>query len=449
MGRGATTRPSGCPRRRGPRGGPRPAAGFHCTRRAWLRRGAARGRRSGARARCRRRCSGRAWWRAGRRRGRRARAGGRRAPRRRSRRAPRARRPGGGGPAGSGSRARGPTRRRRTGSSRGASGVAMSDSTGWLAAPPPLPSLRRGPEPARIGNVLVGTASWTEKTLVASRAFYPAGVTTAEQRLRYYTRHFPVVEVDATYYALPSLENARRWAERTPPDFVFGVKAYAALTQHPVEPLRLDRDLQSALPADLRRRKSVYMRDLPPDVLDQVWLRFRSALAPLESAGKLAYVLFQMPRWFVPSRESAAYLEHAAERFAGVRVAIEFRQQGWMTERRAPRTLDFLRGAGLVYVSVDEPQGTAASVPPLAAATSEALSVVRFHGRRVETWTKPGVSTTERFRYLYRPEELREWVGRIRDLAGKSRQVHVLMNNCYRQYGVENAKDLAGLLAAS
>ena len=230
--------------------------------------------------------------------------------------------------------------------------MAMSDSTGWLAAPPPLPSLRRGPEPARIGNVLVGTASWTEKTLVASRAFYPAGVTTAEQRLRYYTRHFPVVEVDATYYALPSLENARRWAE-------------------------------------------------------------------------------------------------VAERLAGFQVAVEFRQSGWMTERRAPRTLDFLRRTGLVYVGVDEPQGTAASVPPVAAATSEALSVVRFHGRRVETWTRPGVSTTERFRYLYRPEELREWVDRIRDLAGKSRQVYALMNNCYRHYGVENAKDLAGLLAAA
>ena len=327
--------------------------------------------------------------------------------------------------------------------------MAMTDSTGWLAAPPPLASLRRGPQPARIGNVLVGTASWTEKTLVASRAFYPAGVTTAEQRLRYYTRHFPVVEVDATYYALPSLENARRWAERTPPDFVFGVKAYAALTQHPVEPLRLDKDIQHSLPDKVRRAKSVYARDLPPGMLDQIWLRFRGALAPLASAGKLGYVLFQMPRWFVPSRESATYLEQVAERLAGFQVAVEFRQSGWMTERRAPRTLDFLRRTGLVYVGVDEPQGTAASVPPVAAATSEALSVVRFHGRRVETWTRPGVSTTERFRYLYRPEELREWVDRIRDLAGKSRQVYALMNNCYRHYGVENAKDLAGLLAAA
>ena len=321
--------------------------------------------------------------------------------------------------------------------------------TDWRTAPPPLPSLRRGPEPARIDNVLVGTASWTEKTLLASRAFYPPSVTTAEQRLRYYTRHFPVVEVDATYYALPSLENARRWAERTPPDFVFGVKAYAALTQHPVEPLRLDKDLQQALPEKLRREKSVYARDVPPDVLDQIWLRFAAALAPLESAGKLGYVLFQMPRWFIPSRESDAYLERVAERLAGFRVAVEFRQSGWMTERRVPRTLDFLRAIGLVYVSVDEPQGTAGSVPPVAAATSEALSVIRFHGRRVETWTRPGVSTTERFRYLYRPEELRDWVDRIRDLAGKSRQVCAMMNNCYRHYGVENAKDLAGLLAAA
>src|SRR2546430_15226470 len=109
-----------------------------------------------------------------------------------------------------------------------------------LAAPPPLPSLQRGPEPARIGNVLIGTASWTEKTLLASRTFYPPSVTTAELRLRYYGRHFPVVEVDATYYALPSLENSRRLVERSGADFVFGVKAYAARQPHPIESARRD-----------------------------------------------------------------------------------------------------------------------------------------------------------------------------------------------------------------
>ena len=301
--------------------------------------------------------------------------------------------------------------------------------------------------PARVGNVRVGTASWTEKTLLASRTFYPPAANTAERRLRYYARHFPVVEVDATYYALPSLENARAWTERTPPDFVFGVKAYAALTHHPIQPARLPSDLQRELGQELRTKRNVYPRELPPPVLDELWRRFDAALAPVREAGKLGYLLFQMPKWFAPTRESHAYLEALPARLAESRVAVEFRQAGWMTPERQARTLDFLRRHGLVYVAVDEPQGTRSSVPPLAAATSEELAVVRFHGRKKATWDKPGVSTTERFGYLYRPDELHEWVPRIRELARRTRDVHVLMNNCYRDYAVENAKDLAGLLA--
>jgi uncharacterized protein YecE (DUF72 family) len=320
---------------------------------------------------------------------------------------------------------------------------------GFLDEPPPLAALRAGPVPARVGNVRVGTASWTDRTLVASRAFYPAAVTTPERRLRYYARHFPVVEVDATYYALPSLANARAWAARTPPDFAIGVKAYAAMTQHPVEPARLDRDLQAELPATLRRQRRVYPRDLPPAVLDEIWRRFHTALEPLRAAGKLAYVLFQLPKWFPPGRESRAYLERLPDRMPGAPVAVEFRAAGWMAEERCQRTLDLLRTHGLVYVSVDEPQGTRASVPPVAATTTEALAVVRFHGRRRDTWDRPGVGTHERFGYLYAMEELREWLPRIHMVARQARTVHVLMNNCYRHYAVQNAKELAALLAES
>src|SRR5439155_11409723 len=99
----------------------------------------------------------------------------------------------------------------------------------------PPAELERGPMPARVGNILLGTASWTEKTLLASRTFYPPAANTPERRLRYYARHFGVVEVDASYYALPTSAQARGWVERTPSDFVFGVKAYAAMTGHPVE----------------------------------------------------------------------------------------------------------------------------------------------------------------------------------------------------------------------
>ncbi len=319
----------------------------------------------------------------------------------------------------------------------------------WLELPPPLEVLAHGPVPARVGNISIGTASWTERTLLASRAFYPPAASTPERRLRYYAHHFPLVEVDATYYALPRVAHARAWAERTPADFVFGVKAYAGLTTHPLEPARLDRDLQALLPADVRVQRHVYARDLPAAVREELWTRFRSALEPLRAAGKLAYVLFQMPKWFTPTRESHAYLEAVAARFPGTPVAVEFRQAGWMTEARCERTLEFLRHAGLVYVSVDEPQRTPASVPPVAATTSETLAVVRFHGRRTDAWDRPGASTTERFGYLYREDELRECVGKIRALARRSGAVHVLMNNCHRHYAVQNAKELAALLSGA
>jgi uncharacterized protein YecE (DUF72 family) len=322
-------------------------------------------------------------------------------------------------------------------------------SPDWLAAPPPVATLDRGPQPARVGNVWIGTASWTEKTLLASRTFYPPSANTAERRLRYYARHFPVVEVDATYYALPSEANAEAWAERTPADFAMGVKAYAALTQHPIQPLRLPKELQAEIPRPLRLKRSVYPRELPADVVDEIWKRFHAALAPLRTAGKLAYVLFQMPKWFVPNREAHRYLESLPARLPDAPIALEFRQAGWLTDDRRARTLDFVARNGLVYVSVDEPQGTRASVPPVAAATSDALAVVRFHGRKKETWDKAGASTTERFGYLYDPRELREWVPRIRALSAKTRRVHVLMNNCYRDYAVQNAKDLAEMLEST
>ena len=316
----------------------------------------------------------------------------------------------------------------------------------WLTAAPPRAELARGPMPARVGNVLIGTASWTERTLLASRTFYPAAANTAERRLRYYARHFPVVEVDATYYALPSAANARAWAERTPPAFAFGVKAYAALTEHPIEPARLDRDLQADVPRTLRGRRSVYPRDLPDTLVAELWRRFHAGLAPLRDAGKLGYVLFQMPKWFAPSHEAYRYLEALPTRLLDTTIAVEFRQAGWMRDERRARVLDLLRRFGLAYVSVDEPQGTPASVPPVAEATTDALAVVRFHGRKQATWNKPGVSTTERFGYLYRPAELRDWLPRIHALARHTRTVHVLMNNCYRDHAVQNAKDLAELL---
>ena len=297
------------------------------------------------------------------------------------------------------------------------------------------------------GAIRVGTASWTEKTLVESGAFYPASVRSPEQRLRYYTTQFGVVEVDSTYYALPQARNAAAWVERTPPDFRFGVKAFSAMTGHPVEPRRLDRDLVAALPASMQHVRSIDAEDLPDALRDEIWRRFRAGVEPLRAARKLDYVLLQMPPWFAPSEASRRVLDEAVARLSGLRCAVEFREAGWLAPEEAERTLGWLAARDLVYVCVDEPQGTRASVPPVAAATSHALAVVRFHGRRHDTWTRPGVPTTVRFRYRYARDELAEWVPRLRALAADGRPVLALMNNCYRGHAVESARELQTLLA--
>jgi uncharacterized protein YecE (DUF72 family) len=253
------------------------------------------------------------------------------------------------------------------------------------------------------------------------------------------------VEVDATFYALPSERNAGLWAERTPENFVFNVKAFGLMTQHAVAVKSLPEPIRNMLPEETAAKARVYARDLPEDALNAVWDMFASALRPLSKAGKLGAILYQFPHWFAASRQNIAYLRELAER-SPARPAIEFRGAGWMKEGKQDRTLDLLRAIGATYVVVDEPQGFKTSVPPVVAATSPDLAMVRFHGHNADNWEKRGISAAERFRYLYSEDELREWIGPARELAGEAKQLHVLMNNCYADYGVRNAAQFADLL---
>ena len=66
--------------------------------------------------------------------------------------------------------------------------------------------------------------------------------------------------------------------------------------------------------------------------------------------------------------------------------AVEFRSASWFNEKNVERTLKFLGDRQIPLVIVDGPQGFKSSVPPIVAATSPELAVVRFHGRRAETW---------------------------------------------------------------
>jgi uncharacterized protein YecE (DUF72 family) len=297
-----------------------------------------------------------------------------------------------------------------------------------------------------VRRILIGTASWTDPTLVKDGHFYPPGAKTSEARLKYYASKFPIVEVDSTYYFPPSERNSVLWIERTPKDFTFNVKAYSLLTNHPTKRDSLYAEVKEALPKDVAEKARVYRENLPEELVDQVWQRFHDALMPLHSAGKLGAVLFQFPEWFVIGRKSRDYIVDASRRLEDFRIAVEFRHQSWLNDRNREETLAFLEKHDLPLVCVDMPQGFPSSIPRFAAATTEDLSLVRFHGRDPEVWAKKNVPASERFRYEYSREELSEWVEPIEGLARETRETHVLMNNCYRDYAVNNARDLAGLL---
>jgi uncharacterized protein YecE (DUF72 family) len=296
------------------------------------------------------------------------------------------------------------------------------------------------------GRILIGTSSWTDPTLVKDGDFYPPGTKTAEARLKFYASRFPLVEVDSTYYYPPSERNSVLWIERTPADFTFNIKAYALLTNHPTRIDSLYGDVRASLPPELLEKRNVYRDKLPDEAVDEVWQRFREALMPLHSAGKLGAVLFQFPQWFVISKKSKAYIDECVARLPDFRIAVEFRHQSWMREDNQEETLSFLEARNLPFVCVDMPQGFTSSLPPVAAVTAEDLAMVRFHGRNREAWETKSESASERFRYDYSQAELGEWVPRIEALAEETRETHVLMNNCYRDFAVRNARELGDLL---
>jgi uncharacterized protein YecE (DUF72 family) len=297
-----------------------------------------------------------------------------------------------------------------------------------------------------MAEILIGTCSWTDPTLIKSGRFYPDWAKSAETRLQFYASQFNLVEVDSSYYALLNEKASRLWVERTSEGFVFDVKAFRLFTQHPTPLSALPKDIRSELPQGLKEKPSVYQRDLPREMVNELWGRFEQALLPLDSAGKLGTVLFQFPPWFYPGNEQRDYILSCKEKLPQYRLAVEFRHNSWVNENNRQRTMDFLRQNDLPFVCVDEPQGFKSSVPPMVEATSD-IGLIRFHGRNREMWEKKDIGVAERFNYLYSEDELREWVPGIKELAAKTRQLHVLFNNCYADKAVVNARQIGYMLA--
>jgi uncharacterized protein YecE (DUF72 family) len=288
-----------------------------------------------------------------------------------------------------------------------------------------------------MGDILVGTASWTDKTLLAS-GWYPETANTPEKRLAHYAKQFPLVEVDSTYYSPPAEQTAKLWVDRTPAHFTFNIKAFSLLTGHPTKVSAIYKDLRPETD-----KANVYPKDLSPQAMEDIWTRFLSALDPLVEAGKLGALLFQFPPWFTIRRSNKQYLLEVAQRCSPLRAAMEFRNATWFDGDNRAETLEFLRKHRLPFVCVDMPQGYRSSIPPVLEPTAE-LAVVRFHGHS-EKWTSKNIY--ERFGYLYSERELKDWAPKLHALADDTDETHMLMNNCYRDYAQRNAEQLLGLLS--
>ena len=300
---------------------------------------------------------------------------------------------------------------------------------------------------SEMAQIRVGTCSWTDPTLVSSGRFYPDSARSAEAHLQYYASQFNIVEVDSTYYALPNERNSYLWAERTPDDFVFDFKAFRIFTQHPTPVNSLPKNIRNELTPELQEKANIYYRDLPPELVDELWQRFESALLPLDTVGKLGVVLFQFPPWFYPGNEQREYILSCRQKLPQYRLAVEFRHNSWLNSKNMDRTLTFLRDSDLPFVCVDEPQGFKSSAPPVTEITSD-IGLVRFHGRNTETWEKKGIGPAERFNYLYTEEELQPWANKIAEISKQTSQMHVLFNNCYQDKAVVNARQMCFMLGS-
>jgi uncharacterized protein YecE (DUF72 family) len=297
-------------------------------------------------------------------------------------------------------------------------------------------------------SIWIGTASWSHPALIDCGRFYPSHAMSAEDRLRFYATQFPLVEVDASYYALPSPAVARLWAQRTPEGFVMNVKAFRLFTGHPTSPRSLPADVCADLPAALRDKPMLYHREVPPELLDLLWQRFVEGLAPLREAGRLGLVHFQFAPWLVRHRAAQAHIEQCVARLRGHAVSVEFRHASWFDGTHARDTLEFQRRLGVVHTIVDAPQGFTNSVPALWESTHDTQALVRLHGRNAMTWNRRGDSSSGRFNYEYDDAELEGLAAQIAAFDRPALRLQVVMNNNAEDYAQANGKRLMDTLRA-
>lgn len=261
----------------------------------------------------------------------------------------------------------------------------------------------------------IGLTGWTDHDSIASDP---------KRKLSDYAGHFPVVEMDTSFYAIPSERNISTWIETTPEVFEFIPKAYGPLTQH--------------------KRRTQETR-----TLEEIFEDYKRAFRPMVESGKINMFLFQFPPYFTCEREHVAYLAFVRKIMGDWPIAVEFRHPSWFNDQYREDTLSLLKKLNFIHVVVDQPQTPRNSVPFIPVATHSGKSFLRLHGRNYEGWL--GADDTKDWRkvrtlYDYNKEELKEIKQAALALDKELKEVTVIFNNNSGGHAAPNAKTLQKML---
>lgn len=265
--------------------------------------------------------------------------------------------------------------------------------------------------------ISIGLTGWGDHPDVYSE------VTASKDKLFDYSGHFPIVELDTSFYAIPSSENVEKWCKETPDSFQFVVKAYQGMTGH----------LRDELPFETR---------------NDMFNAFRKCADTFKKHGKLAMVLVQFPPWFDCQGKNVQYIRYIKQQLSDYPIAIEFRNQSWYIPQMKEKTLQFLKEHGLIHTICDEPQAGSGSVPFVPTATQQKV-LIRIHGRNVHGWRNIGHGENwrkVRFLYDYNEEELQKLAKEIKQLEHQSKEIYVLFNNNSGGHAAKNAKRMQQIL---
>lgn len=262
--------------------------------------------------------------------------------------------------------------------------------------------------------ITIGLTGWSDHELIQRNR---------SRKLEDYASHFPVVELDTSFYAIPSKEVILSWIQKTPDAFTFFPKAYNMMTLH----------------------KPFY-----PDFtsMDDVFDAYKSAFDSMVKNNRVKAFLFQFPPFFDCTRKNVNYLKYVRLHMDELPIAVEFRNQTWFSYTNKEKTLELLKRLNFVNVVVDQPQTPNNSVPKVIQITHPDLSVLRLHGRNYEGWLGENVKDwrAERTLYNYSEAELTEFKTIVDTLTKESQEVCVIFNNNSGGHAAKNAKQLQALL---